>query len=86
MVAANMKTAGMIKGCERLLTAEDISALIGKPVRFVREMLNRGEMKGMKFGGNSWRVHPRAYMAYVERGATGFNGATPSGCRRQKEA
>lgn len=70
-----------IKGCERLLTAGDVAALIGKPARFVRkELLEPGILKGKKFGGNSWRVDPKEFRRFVERGETGFRHAPPSSC------
>ena len=61
-----VSTDAVIKGCERLLTAEEVAALIGKPVRFVREeLLKPGILKGKKFGGNSWRVAPRAFRDFI---------------------
>ena len=78
-----VSTDTMIKGCERLLTAEEVAALIGKPVRFVREeLLKPGVLKGKKFGGNSWRIPPRAFRDFIEKGETGFRHAAPSGGRR----
>ena len=81
----SMTTA--IKGCERLLTVRDLSLLLRKPERWVRENIvstdgKEGYIKGFKLGGNSIRVHPEAYRAYVKKGATGFNSAPSSGGRR----
>ena len=85
-----MVKENVIKGCERLLTVKDLSALFGKPQRWVRENVislegKHGFIRAFKLGGNSIRVYPAAYRAYVERGVTGFNGAPQSGGWRKSK-
>lgn len=75
----------MVKGLEVMLTAEDVAEVVRKPVRFVREkLLKTGSLKGVKLGGNSWRVDPAAFREWQERGATGFRFARPSGGKREE--
>ena len=63
-----------------MLTPEDISAIIQRPVRFVREkLLKTGVLRSVKFGASGYRVRPQDFTAMIDRGATGFNNARPSG-------
>jgi len=75
-----MLTATVIKGCEKMLTAKEVSEVLGKPVKWVRdELLCTGILKGIKLGGNSWRVRPSELNRYTGSSATGFKHETPSG-------
>lgn len=72
-----------VKGIEAMLTAEEVAALLKRPARFVREkLLKTGVLKGVRLGGNCWRVDPAEYRDFVARGVTGFRFARPSGGRR----
>lgn len=71
-----------VKGIECLLTPEDIARIVQRPVRWVRDkLLKPGLVKTIPFGGNSQRVRPRDWQAFLERGQTGFRHAQPSGRR-----
>ena len=68
-----------VKGFDPLLTVNDLSLLMGKPTRFVLGLIKSGAIKAIKLGGNSWRVRPEEWTRFVEKGATGFRHARPSG-------
>lgn len=68
-----------VKGFDPLLTVNDLSLLMGKPTRFVLGLIKSGAIKAVKLGGNSWRVSPEEWTRFVEKGATGFRHARPSG-------
>ncbi len=73
----------LVKGVDTLLTPEDIAQIIQRPVRWVREkLIEPGILKTVSFGGNSKRVRPRDWEAFLEKGQTGYRHAAPSG-RRQ---
>ena len=68
-----------VKGFDPLLTVNDLSLLMGKPTRFVLGLIKSGAIKAVKLGGNFWRVRPEEWTRFVEKGATGFRHARPSG-------
>jgi len=73
-----------VQGYEPLLTLEEVSKLMKKPKRYVSGLIKRRQLKGIKFGGNSWRVTPeewRRFKTAAENagGVDGFRHARPSG-------
>jgi len=81
-------TVTMIKGCERLLIATEVSTILRKPVRWVNSEIKAGYLKGFKLGANKWYVHPRSLEAYIraaEKGVLGYSNLKPSGGRRMAE-
>lgn len=62
-----------VKGFERMMTQEDISLVVEKPVRWVREhLLVTGVIKSVRFGGASYRVRPEVFRAWLDKGCPGF--------------
>jgi hypothetical protein len=71
-----------VKGFDRMLSPADIAIVIGRPVRWVREkLIKTGVIASLKFGGNSVRVRADDFRTYLDKGATGFRNAKPSGRR-----
>ena len=82
-MAKETTAAGTVMGVAPMLTPEDVGRLIGKSGRFVRErLLKTGALRGVRFGGNCWRVRVEDYERMVATGATGARHARPSGGRR----
>ena len=72
--------AAAVKGVDRMLTAAEVAEIIRKPVKFVRDkLLVPGVLKGIKLGGNGWRVRPSDLDRFIDGGATGFRSAGQSG-------
>jgi excisionase family DNA binding protein len=68
-----------VKGVEALLTVNDLALLMQKPTRFVRSLIKSGALRGIKLGGNSWRVTRAEWDRFISEGATGHRFARPSG-------
>lgn len=73
-----------VQGLEPLLTVEELSELMKKPRRYVTGLIKRRQIKGIKFGGNSWRVDPEEWRRFKTAasnagGVDGFRHAKPSG-------
>ena len=60
-----------VKGVEALLTVNDLALLMQKPTRFVRSLIKSGALRGIKLGGNSWRVTRAEWDRFISKGATG---------------
>lgn len=69
----------LVKGFDPLLTVGDLAVLMSKPTRFVLKLIKTGALRGIKLGGNSWRVRPEEWRRFTECGATGYRHARPSG-------
>lgn len=55
----------MIKGIDNMLTLQDVAALIGKPIRFVRERLvNTGVLKAKRITSRDYRIRPQDFAAW----------------------
>lgn len=74
-----MQMTRKVKGLDPLLTIRDVALLAGKPERFMRNLIKSGALRAIKLGGNSWRIQPAEWTRFLEKGATGFRHARPSG-------
>ena len=79
-----LKTEATVQGYEPLLTLDEVSLLMKKPKRYVSGLIKRRQLKGIKFGGNSWRVKPEEWRRFTTAaenagGVDGFRHARPSG-------
>jgi hypothetical protein len=61
-----------------MLTVNDLSCSWASR-RGLSRLIKSGAIKAVKLGGNSWRVRPEEWTRFVEKGATGFRHARPSG-------
>jgi excisionase family DNA binding protein len=73
-----------VKGFEAMLTVADMALLLRKPTRYVTRLIKSGALRGVKLGGNSYRVRPQEWEAFVARslaagGVAGHRHARPSG-------
>lgn len=73
-----------VKGFKPLLTPDDLSTLMQKPRRYVLGLIKRRQIKGIRFGGNSWRVDPEEWIRFktaaeTAGGVDGFRHARASG-------
>lgn len=81
MEAVNTET---VQGFKPLLTLDEVSKLMKKPRRFVSGLIKRRQLRGIKFGGNSWRVSPEEWLRFktaaeTAGGVDGFRHAKASG-------
>jgi len=85
LLAVLERRRGETKGFEWMLTVKDIAKILGKTDRWVKdEMIKPKAVRWIKVGGNGHRVYPASFRAWLDKGATGFNSAEPSGFRRRK--
>lgn len=71
--------ASKVKGIDKMLTQEDVAAIISRPVRWVREqLLSTGVLKSTKFGAREYRIRPIDLTDLVARGNAGFRSTKPS--------
>ena len=73
-----------VKGFKPLLTPDDLSTLMQKPRRYVLGLIKRRQIKGIKFGSNSYRVDPEEWIRFktaaeTAGGVDGFRHAKASG-------
>ncbi len=56
-----------IKGCEQLLTPNEVAVLLQLPVRYVvRNLIKSGALKAKRISAREYRIRPCDFTAFVD--------------------
>ncbi len=60
-------TTKVIKGCEEMLTPEEVATLIKRPVRYViRQLIKSGVLQAKKTSAREYRIRPVDFRRWQE--------------------